>query len=286
VHYFLQSVYNLSKIDSLSLRLSSQNVESMSLEITLEGREEEEDADPRIHEISIYGCSTATGAPTIVTLPWSVPQRTMPHRTLAQRLSVNIKPAHPSKGCWDIWILVSLATPQQIDTNTNRTVRASRPVHTPPFAMSFIWLSGSSVRAGALSQQVMSLADLSLLHSVSICVYSVSSESSESSGVFQCSLRLSAFRVGNNYSCPFELLSVGNHLCFLRWSALSLSLHCISHLWACWASAPCSAPIWAWCVEIISTFWAHHSFAGERITKLYTSHFHFITIALPLATLV
>jgi hypothetical protein len=28
----------------------------------------------------------------------------------------------------------------------------------------------------------------------------------------------------------------------------------------------------------ISTFWAHHSFAGERITKLSTGYFHFVTI--------
>jgi hypothetical protein len=57
----------------------------------------------------------------------------------------------PQGVCWDIRGLVSLAMPQQIDTNTNCTVRASHPVHTLPFAMSFIWLSGSSVHTGAFT---------------------------------------------------------------------------------------------------------------------------------------
>jgi len=70
----------------------------------------------------------------------------------------------PTLVCWDIQILVSLAMPQQIDTNTNCTVRASHPVHTSPFAMSFVWLSGSSVRVGALSPTWYPILHFKILH--------------------------------------------------------------------------------------------------------------------------
>jgi len=178
---------------------------------------------------------------------------------------------------WDIWILVSLATPQQIDTT--RTVLYARPVlYILHLSRCHSLIIRVSVRAGALSPTGYEPSWLSLLHSVSTVFTLCHSESSESSGSF--SVLCAYLHSGrNNYSCPFELLSVGNHLCFLRWSALSLSLHVSLICGACWASAPCSAPIWAWCVEIYLHILGHHSFAGERITKLYTSSFSFHTIA-------
>ena len=79
------------------------------------------------------------------------------------------------------------------------------------------------------------------------------------------------------------------HLWLLRWSALRICL-CIVSLFcgACWASAPCSAPIWAWCVEIClhilgsTTHWCevqpnsapiHFIFYGGRTNR--TPHFHY-----------
>jgi len=52
--------------------------------------------------------------------------------------------------------LVSLATPQQIDTNTNRTVRASCPVLTLTICYVICLISRSSVRMGALSPTAFS----------------------------------------------------------------------------------------------------------------------------------
>jgi hypothetical protein len=154
----------------------------------------------------------------------------------------------------------------QIDTNMNCTVRVSRPVLTSPFAMSFVWLSGSSVRAGAFT---LTGYEPSWPLSAAFCVY----------------LSLSVFIWA--YLC---------HLCLLRWSALRICL-CIVSLFcgACWASAPCSAPIWAWCVEIClhilgsTTDWCefqpnsaliHFIFSGGRTNR--TLHFHcFILSPLP-----
>ena len=167
---------------------------------------------------------------------------------------------------------MSLATPQQIDTNKNRTVCASRPVLTSPIRYVIRLISGSSVRAGALS---LTGYEPSLPLSAAFCV-------NLSSSVFiwaylcplcplgsylshLCYLCLSRFLVGNylrpfkffggELSAPIWVFSRELSVCFwddLHWEA---SLHCISHLCgACWALAlhP-SEPI---VLRIVSTFWA------------------------------
>jgi len=62
----------------------------------------------------------------------------------------------PQGVCWDIHGLVSLATPQQIDTNTNCTVHTSRPVLTLTICYVICLISRSSVRMGALSPTAFS----------------------------------------------------------------------------------------------------------------------------------
>jgi hypothetical protein len=130
--------------------------------------------------------------------------------------------------------LVSLTTPQQIDTNTNRTVRASRPVHTSPFVMSFVWLSGSSVRAGALSPTGYEPSwPLSAAFCVYLCFLCVTLGHLSHLGSFQCFLCLSApirVSIGGELSAPIWVFS--RDLSVFFWDDLhwEVSLHCISHL--------------------------------------------------------
>ena len=102
-------------------------------------------------------------------------------------------------------------------------------------------ISRSSVRAGALSLTGYEPSwPLSLLHSVSICVFGALCVTLGHLGSYLshlCYLRLSGF-------------PVGIYLCLLRWSALS----CISALYLSSVGLVelllfCSAPTWAWYVE-------------------------------------
>ena len=195
-----------------------------------------------------------------------------------------------------IWLkpysIQALVKPQQIDTNTNSTVHMSCPVHTLPFVMSFIWLSGSSVCAGAFTPTgyepswplyAAFWVTLHLSHLGSfLCFFQGGSRTK----IKNCNLILDAnwapnsipttpkaiqaifveiyhhgvFRLNIsdpffffwNFAICFEAFCIfvpicilGRELLFtplqafiggepsvlLRWSALSLSLHCISHLW-------------------------------------------------------
>ena len=118
----------------------------------------------------------------------------------------------------------------QIQTNTNSSVRASRPVLTLPFVMSFVWFPGPQFAWEHYFQQVMSQADLSLLHSVFICASSVSLCHLSYMGSFLCHLHLSGFLVGD-YLCLSEF-SVGIYVFFSEMICIeNLSLHCIFHLW-------------------------------------------------------
>ena len=160
--------------------------------------------------------------------------------------------------------LVSLAMPQQIDTNTNCTVHASCPVHTSPFAMSFVWLSRSSVCMGALSPTGYEPSwPLSTAFCVYLCLLCVTLSHLRS---FLCHLCLPEVSVGI-YLCFSEMICIEKCLCIV-------SLICR----ACWASAPCSAPICVCCVEI-------HLHSGTSTLLLVRgspnsplAHFHFVTI--------
>ena len=138
----------------------------------------------------------------------------------------------PQGVCWDICGLVSLATPQYKHVYTNHTVRASRPVPTLTIRYVIRLISGSSVRAGVLYlQQVMSLADLSLLLSVSICASSLS--------LWVIWVIWGLFVLfapicisGRDPSVFFEMICIEKCLCIV-------SLICGAY----WASAHCSALI-------------------------------------------
>ena len=112
-------------------------------------------------------------------------------------------------------------------------------------------ISGSSVHAGALSLTGYEPSwSLSAAFGVYLCFLCVILSHLSHLGSFQCYLHLSAFQVGNNYLPPFKLLSVGT-ICAFEVICIEMCLCIVScTCGACWASAPCSALIWAWCVEI------------------------------------
>ena len=103
--------------------------------------------------------------------------------------------------------------------------------------MSFIWLSQSSVHMGALSPTGH---EPSWPLSAAFCVFLCSLCHSGSSGVLSESSVLVA---------PICILGRDPFMS-LRWSALRIYFCIVSLICgACWASAPCSAPICVCCVE-------------------------------------